>query len=62
MPIPDEYALDPKIINRVIEKALKEARENNIQGKDITPFLLAKIAAITEGKSLKSSILLIRNV
>lgn len=60
-PIPENESLDENIINQAIEQALKECETNNIQGKNITPFLLSKIKSITEGKSLKSNIALIKN-
>ncbi|XP_056646659.1 uncharacterized protein LOC130451580 [Diorhabda sublineata] len=61
VPVPEEFALDPEIMNDVIEQALEEAKQKNIQGKSITPFLLSKISDITGGKSLKSNIALIKN-
>jgi len=60
-PIPEEYAMDYDIITDAIETALKEAEEQNIKGKDITPFLLAYIKEITMGKSLESNIQLVYN-
>lgn len=60
-PIPEEYAMDYDIITNAIETALKEAEEQNIKGKDITPFLLDYIKEITEGKSLASNIQLVLN-
>lgn len=60
-PIPSEHAMDDGIINTAIENALKEADEKGISGKETTPFLLAKIKEITEGKSLASNIELVYN-
>lgn len=60
-PIPKEFSMDPKQINDVIKRALREAQQKGIQGKEITPFLLAKIATLTEGKSLDSNIQLVLN-
>lgn len=60
-PIPEEYSMDPKLINKAIEDALDEADEKGISGKEVTPFLLSKIKDITEGKSLKSNIQLVYN-
>ena len=45
----------------VIKKAVKEAEDKGIKGRDITPFLLKRIADITEGSSLKTNIELIKN-
>ncbi len=60
-PIPEEYAMDETEINKVIEEALVEMDERHIHGKECTPFLLAKIAEITEGKSLNANIKLVLN-
>ncbi|WP_462413088.1 pseudouridine-5'-phosphate glycosidase [Neobacillus sp. Marseille-QA0830] len=60
-PIPEEDAMDEATINNVIEQALKEADEQHIKGKDVTPFLLAKVKELTGGKSLESNIALVKN-
>lgn len=60
-PIPEQYAMDDKIINDAIDKALAEMESLGIHGKDSTPFLLAKIANITGGDSLDSNIQLVFN-
>ena len=60
-PIPQEFAMDDKIINDAIEKALKMADEKGIKGKEITPFLLKTVVDLTGGESLESNIHLILN-
>ena len=60
-PIPEEYSMDPEAINKVIAEAIEEMDEKGIKGKECTPFLLAKIAEITEGKSLAANIRLVFN-
>lgn len=60
-PIPEEHAMDEKTITAVIELALKEANEQHISGKEVTPFLLAKVKDLTGGKSLESNIALVKN-
>ena len=60
-PIPEEYAMDKTIIDAAIEKALLEAKEQGIHGKETTPFLLARIKDITGGDSLESNIKLVFN-
>ena len=44
-----------------IKDCLKEADQQQISGKHITPFLLKRIAEITGGNSLKSNIALVKN-
>ena len=60
-PIPEEYAMDKTIIDAAIEKALLEAKEQGIHGKETTPFLLAKVVELTGGDSLESNIKLVLN-
>ena len=60
-PIPEEYAMDKSVIDAAIEKALAEAAEKGVRGKDTTPFLLAKVKDLTGGDSLESNIKLVFN-
>ncbi|RKX81660.1 MAG: pseudouridine-5-phosphate glycosidase [Spirochaetes bacterium] len=60
-PVQSELAMDEAIISKAIDSALSEADRQSIKGKDITPFLLAKISGITGGMSLKSNIALVEN-
>ena len=60
-PIPEEYSMDPAVINGAIEQALAEAKTQGIHGKDTTPFLLAKVKDLTGGDSLDSNIQLVFN-
>jgi pseudouridine-5'-phosphate glycosidase len=58
-PIPAAHALDDREIDAVIEEALSEMNDLGITGKDTTPFLLAKIAERTNGRSLRANIELV---
>jgi len=60
-PIPEQYSMDPDVINRAIDEAVAEANAKGIKGKQTTPFLLAKIKDITGGDSLASNIKLVYN-
>ncbi len=60
-PIPEEYSMDPAVINSAIDRAVRESREQGIKGKDTTPFLLARVAELTGGDSLASNIELVLN-
>ena len=61
VPIPVEWSMDADYINGAIDKALTEADAQGVVGKQITPFLLAKIKEITGGSSLASNIQLVFN-
>ena len=60
-PIKDEDSYDRAEIDQAINTALAEAKEKNIVGKEITPFLLGKIKDITGGASLEANIKLVLN-
>lgn len=61
VPVPEEHALDRDEIDAVIEGALAEMRQLRIIGKETTPFLLARIAEKTGGRSLATNIQLVIN-
>ncbi|MEO1248520.1 MAG: pseudouridine-5'-phosphate glycosidase [Pseudomonadota bacterium] len=60
-PIPADMALEPSAINDVIDGALTEAEAAGIVGRDVTPFLLAKVAEKTKGESLEANIALVKH-
>ncbi|MBC7618654.1 MAG: pseudouridine-5'-phosphate glycosidase [Candidatus Saccharibacteria bacterium] len=60
-PIPAEFAMTEAIIDQAIEQALAEAVQQGIGGKDTTPFLLARVNALTGGNSLAANIALVLN-
>ena len=60
-PVPEELALDPAVAEAAIAQALQEAADQGIRGKDTTPFLLARVKALTGGESLKTNVALIEN-
>lgn len=55
VPIPTEYALDPKEMELAICNALENAKSKNVSGKNVTPFLLEELNKITHGQSLRAS-------
>jgi pseudouridylate synthase len=59
VPAADEIPFD--VMAEQIEVALRDARAQGVAGKAVTPFLLARIAEITGGRSLAANIALIRN-
>ena len=61
VPIPHEEEIPREVIEPFIERALLEASEKQITGGQVTPFLLARLAELTEGKSVKANIALLKN-
>jgi len=60
-PIPEADALDPALIDRAIAAALAEAERGGIRGKQVTPYLLGRLEALTGGTSLTANIALVIN-
>ena len=60
-PIPEQYAMDPNYMNGIIDKAVAQANAEHIRGKAITPYLLAHIKDMTEGKSFAANLELAYN-
>lgn len=56
-PIPDKYAGTAAAIQDAADQAIRESEENgmNKHGKDVTPWLLRRVAELTQGKSIPSS-------
>lgn len=60
-PIPAEAAIPAAEIAGHIETALAEAAAEGVQGKAVTPFLLARLEALTGGASLAANVALVLN-
>jgi pseudouridylate synthase len=60
-PIPAADEIPPAVIGPAIEQALSEAAARGIAAKAVTPFLLARIFELTEGRSLAANIALVLN-
>ena len=59
MPAEDELPADAA--ERAIEAATREADEQGIHGKAVTPFVLERVTALTEGQSRKANVALLKN-
>jgi pseudouridine-5'-phosphate glycosidase len=60
-PIPADDELDPRWLGGIIDQALAEAEERRVHGKDVTPFLLARIHALSGGASEEANKQLVYN-
>jgi len=60
-PIPERFELPLEHMERMTEQALNEAHDRKIAGSALTPFLLARVNALTGGDSLVSNIELVLN-
>ena len=60
-PIPKKHEIPNSEIKKIIDRACVTAKNKNVFGKELTPFLLGEIVKKTEGKSLKANIALALN-
>lgn len=60
-PVPEAFAMQKDEIDRITEQALQEAGQRSITGKAVTPFLLARIKELTQGRSLATNIALVKH-
>lgn len=60
-PVPAADALDGSDIDARVDQAVADAERLGVGRKDLTPYLLARINDLTEGRSLAANIALIRN-
>ena len=60
-PIPQDAELDYDFIQAKVETAVQESIDKGIRGKESTPFLLAKLHDITQGKSVVANKALVFN-
>lgn len=54
-PIPVESELPEAVLEQALAEALREAERAQIGGRDLTPFLLARLEALTGGASLAAN-------
>ena len=60
-PIPEAFEFPRERLEAATDRALGEAGAQGVTGKALTPFLLARIGALTQGESLRSNIELVLN-
>ena len=60
-PIPAEAALDREEMTTWVGQATADAARDGVGGKDLTPYLLARIAALSGGRSMAANIALLHH-
>jgi len=61
VPVPEADALPGAVARDVVERAIREATEAGIGGPELTPWLLVRIAVLTDGASVRANTALIVN-
>jgi len=58
-PVPEAHAMDPHEVQEASAEAERRIADADVRGKARTPFLLAALAEITEGRSLEANLALL---
>jgi pseudouridine-5'-phosphate glycosidase len=61
VPVPVEAEVPGDFLQRVLDEALSEAESLHIGGRELTPFLLSRMALSSDGATLKANIALLEN-
>lgn len=61
VPVPAEFAVPAEQLKRTLDAALKQAEEQSISGRQLTPFLLSRMAETSKGATLNANIALLEN-
>jgi pseudouridine-5'-phosphate glycosidase len=60
-PVPTDSEVDHELLNDVLEDSLEQAKREQITGREVTPFLLARMAERSHGATLRANIALLEN-
>lgn len=61
VPVPAEFEVPAAILDRTLNEALSDAERELVGGRDLTPFLLSRMAQASEGATLAANIALLEN-
>ena len=61
VPVPEEFEFPAADLERTLNAALQEAEEQRVGGRELTPFLLSRMAQMSAGRTLDTNIALLEN-
>jgi pseudouridine-5'-phosphate glycosidase len=61
VPVPAADALPEDVARAAVDQATADAEAAGVHGPDLTPWLLARIAALTDGAAVRANTALILN-
>lgn len=61
LPVPREAEVEGSLLERVLDDSLERAEREHIGGRELTPFLLSRMAEGSEGATLRANIALLEN-
>ena len=57
----DNHSDGRKVLSPAAQRALQEAEERGVRGKEVTPFLLARVSELTHEESRTANVALLEN-
>ncbi len=61
VPVPSEAEVPQELLSQTLDKSLDDARKESITGRNLTPFLLARMSELSQGATLRANIALLEN-
>lgn len=61
VPVPAEFAVPADQLQQTLAAALKQAEAQSVSGRELTPFLLSRMAENSKGATLRANIALLEN-
>ena len=61
VPVPAESEIQPEALKRILDQSLLDAEQSHVSGRELTPFLLARMAQLSQGATLRANIALLEN-
>jgi pseudouridine-5'-phosphate glycosidase len=61
VPVPEAAEIPAAALKTILDQSLLDAEESQISGRELTPFLLARMAQLSEGATLRANIALLEN-
>ena len=61
VPVPEIDEVESALLKSVLDASLRDAANQQISGRDVTPFLLSRMAAASDGATLRANIALLKN-
>ena len=59
VPVPAEAEVDARLLDQVLDDALAQAERGKVQGREVTPYLLARMSEASGGATLRANIALL---
>src|SRR5688572_6256374 len=61
VPVPEDFEVPADSLKRTMDEALNQEEKEHIGGRELTPFLLSRMAQQSQGATLKANIALLEN-